>query len=94
MAKIPVLHMGNRSIERTLRRSYDDLGALRIEDPNHPDRVVVAAGAPWLMTLFGRDSLWASVMAMPVAVTDLGHATDAVGPPGQRRGSHERGGAG
>ena len=66
MAKIPVLQMGNRSIERTLRRSYDDLGALRIEDPNHPDRVVVAAGAPWFMTLFGRDSLWASEMALPV----------------------------
>jgi glycogen debranching enzyme len=66
VAKIPKLHMGNRSIERTLRRSYDDLGALRIEDPNHPDRVVVAAGAPWFMTLFGRDSLWASIMAMPV----------------------------
>ena len=66
VAKIPVLRVGNRSIERTLRRSYDDLGALRIEDPNHPDRVVVAAGAPWFMTLFGRDSLWASEMALPV----------------------------
>ncbi|WP_353713221.1 glycogen debranching N-terminal domain-containing protein [Arthrobacter sp. K5] len=66
VAKIPVLQMGNRSVERTLRRSYDDLGALRIEDPDHPERVVVAAGAPWFMTLFGRDSLWASVMAMPV----------------------------
>jgi glycogen debranching enzyme len=66
VARIPVLQMGNRSIERTLRRSYDDLGALRIEDPDHPDRVVVAAGAPWFMTLFGRDSLWASEMALPV----------------------------
>jgi glycogen debranching enzyme len=66
VAKIPVLQMGNRSIERTLRRSYDDLGALRIEDPNHPDRVMVAAGAPWFMTLFGRDSLLASHMALPV----------------------------
>ncbi|MET3143882.1 UNVERIFIED_ORG: glycogen debranching enzyme [Arthrobacter sp. UYEF10] len=66
VAKIPVLHLGSPSIERTLRRSYDDLGALRIEDPNHPDRVVVAAGAPWFMTLFGRDSLWASQMALPV----------------------------
>lgn len=66
VAKIPVIHAGNRSIERTLRRSYDDLGALRIEDPNHPDRVVVAAGAPWFMTLFGRDSLWASRMSLDV----------------------------
>ncbi|BCW35852.1 amylo-alpha-1,6-glucosidase [Arthrobacter sp. StoSoilA2] len=66
VAKIPILQMGNKSIERTLRRSYDDLGALRIEDPDHPERVVVAAGAPWFMTLFGRDSLWASLMALPV----------------------------
>ena len=66
VSKIPVLHIGNRSIERTLRRSYDDLGALRIEDPDHPDRIVVAAGAPWFMALFGRDSLWASLMALPV----------------------------
>jgi glycogen debranching enzyme len=66
VAKIPVLQMGNRSIERTVRRSYDDLGALRIDDPEHPERVVVAAGAPWFMTLFGRDSLWASEMSLPV----------------------------
>jgi glycogen debranching enzyme len=66
VSKIPVLQMGNRSIERTLRRSYDDLGALRIEDPEHPNRIVVAAGAPWFMALFGRDSLWASLMALPV----------------------------
>lgn len=42
---------------RTLRRSYDDLGALRIEDPEHPDRVVGAACA-MVHDLFGRDSLW------------------------------------
>ncbi|BCW05909.1 glycogen debranching N-terminal domain-containing protein [Arthrobacter sp. NtRootA1] len=66
VSKIPVLHMGNSSIERTLRRSYDDLGALRIEDPDHPDRNVVAAGAPWFMALFGRDALLASLMALPV----------------------------
>lgn len=66
VAKIPALQIGNRSIERTLKRSYDDLGALRIVDPKHPERVVVAAGAPWFMALFGRDSLWASTMALPV----------------------------
>ncbi|MDQ0616717.1 amylo-alpha-1,6-glucosidase [Arthrobacter globiformis] len=66
VARIPVVRMGNRSVQRTLQRSYDDLGALRIEDPEYPERVVVAAGAPWFMTLFGRDSLWASQMALPV----------------------------
>ncbi|SEJ80704.1 Glycogen debranching enzyme (alpha-1,6-glucosidase) [Arthrobacter sp. yr096] len=66
VAKIPVLQIANRAIEKTLRRSYEDLGALRIQDPDHPERVVVAAGAPWFMTLFGRDSLWASEMALPV----------------------------
>ena len=66
VSKIPLVHMGNKSVERTLRRSYDDIGALRIEDPKQPERIVVAAGAPWFMALFGRDSLWASVMALPV----------------------------
>ena len=66
VARIPVVQLSNRSIEDTLRRSYEDLGALRIQDPDHPERVVVAAGAPWFMTLFGRDSLWASEMALPV----------------------------
>ena len=30
---------------------------------------MVAAGAPWFMTLFGRDSLWTSYMALPVDPT-------------------------
>lgn len=66
VAKIPVLHVGNPSIDHTLRRSYEDLRALRIEGPQHPDRVVVAAGAPWFMALFGPDSIWASIMSLVV----------------------------
>ncbi len=49
-----------------LGRAAEDLGALRIFDADHPERVVVAAGAPWFMTLFGRDSLIASWMALPL----------------------------
>jgi glycogen debranching enzyme len=48
-----------------LHRSVEDIGALRIFDPGNPDRPVVAAGAPWFMALFGRDSLLTSWMLLP-----------------------------
>jgi glycogen debranching enzyme len=51
-----------------LDRSLEDLGALRTADPAYPDVPVVAAGAPWYMTLFGRDALltaWSSLLVDP-----------------------------
>jgi glycogen debranching enzyme len=39
---------------------------LQIEDPEHPDWRVVAAGAPWFMALFGRDSLLTSWATLPI----------------------------
>jgi len=51
---------------RLLATSAEDLGVLRIFDAEHPDRVAVAAGAPWFMTLFGRDSLLTSWMLLPL----------------------------
>jgi glycogen debranching enzyme len=57
------------SIDPRLRNAVDqalaDLVALQIRDVAHPDRVVVAAGAPWFMTLFGRDSLLTAWMSLP-----------------------------
>jgi glycogen debranching enzyme len=47
-------------------RAGEDLGALRIFDPDHPDEPVIAAGAPWYMTLFGRDSILTAWMALLV----------------------------
>ncbi len=46
-------------------QSLADLAALRIVDRAHPERAVVAAGAPWFMTLFGRDSLLTAWMTLP-----------------------------
>ncbi|MFN3216306.1 MAG: glycogen debranching N-terminal domain-containing protein [Acidimicrobiales bacterium] len=46
-------------------QALEDLGILRVFDPVHTDRVVVAAGAPWFMALFGRDSLLTAWMALP-----------------------------
>ncbi|MFJ5515750.1 glycogen debranching N-terminal domain-containing protein [Streptomyces griseoluteus] len=56
-------------LHRTLRRSLEDLGALRIFDPAHPEDTAVAAGAPWFMALFGRDSLLSSYMALSLDQT-------------------------
>lgn len=55
-------------------RSMTDLGALLLRDPEHPADVFTAAGAPWFLTLFGRDSLWAARMLLPLG-TDLAAGT-------------------
>ncbi|WP_051499949.1 glycogen debranching N-terminal domain-containing protein [Nocardia sp. BMG51109] len=49
-----------------LQRTESDLGALRIDDQGPGSPTYVAAGAPWFMTLFGRDSLLTSWMALPL----------------------------
>ncbi len=49
-----------------LERSLTDLNALMMSRPEHPDEVFLAAGAPWYLTLFGRDSLWAARMLLPL----------------------------
>ncbi len=65
-ASSPVVSTPRRALAHILGRSVEDLGALRIDDPEHPDRVTVAAGAPWFMALFGRDSILSSWMTLPV----------------------------
>lgn len=51
-----------------LERTESDLGALQIHDDARGGRPFVAAGAPWFMTLFGRDSLLTAWMALPMDV--------------------------
>ncbi|MET8243951.1 glycogen debranching N-terminal domain-containing protein [Streptomyces sp. NPDC005202] len=62
----PRIRIGDESLALTLRRSRQDLGALRIFDPEQPDTPVVAAGAPWFMALFGRDSILTALMSLPL----------------------------
>jgi glycogen debranching enzyme len=61
---LPVIEADHAGLAAVLARSLEDLGALRIFDPEVPERAVVAAGAPWSMNLFGRDSLLTSWMAL------------------------------
>jgi len=65
-AAVPDVESDHPSLASVIARGAEDLGALRMFDPEHPERSVVAAGAPWFMTLFGRDSLFTSWMALPV----------------------------
>lgn len=65
-ARAPVLRSTDPALQRTMERTLVDLGALRIADPSLDGAEVVAAGAPWFMALFGRDSLLTSCMALPV----------------------------
>ncbi len=64
--QVPQVETDDETFAAVLARSSEDLGALRIFDPDFPERVVVAAGAPWFMTVFGRDSLITSWMALIV----------------------------
>jgi len=66
-AGFPVLETDNDVLAHTYQRSVADLGALRVASPDGSGRVVVAAGMPWFMTLFGRDSLISAYMALPFA---------------------------
>lgn len=63
-AAAPVVTGGGLGLERTLARTTEDIGALRIFDPDDPDSAGVAAGAPWYMALFGRDSLLTSYLGL------------------------------
>ena len=47
------------------RRSLVDLAALRFSPPITPGKSLPAAGLPWFMTMFGRDSIFTSLQALP-----------------------------
>ena len=64
--QVPQVETDHPGLKQVVARSAEDLGALRIFDPDFPERVVVAAGAPWFMTVFGRDSLLTAWMALLV----------------------------
>jgi glycogen debranching enzyme len=74
----PRLDTDRDDLRRTYRRSLVDLAALRFYPDRAgneaPDESVPAAGLPWFMALFGRDSLIVSYQALPY-VPELARAT-------------------
>ncbi len=58
-------------LRRLTAQSLDDLSGLLLRDGADP---FLAAGSPWFLTLFGRDSLWAARMLIPFT-TELAMST-------------------
>ncbi|MBG6224557.1 hypothetical protein IWX63_001116 [Arthrobacter sp. CAN_A2] len=66
--------VGDRRLDHLLRRSISDLNGLRMASADEPAATFLAAGAPWFFTMFGRDSLIAARMLLPVS-TELAGST-------------------
>lgn len=70
----PLVEAEDERIERFVQRSVADLDALRLSLADRSADVFLAAGVPWFLTLFGRDSIWAARMLLPLG-TELAAGT-------------------
>ncbi len=61
----PRLECDLEPVKATYRRSLVDLAALRFSPRVAGGRSLPAAGLPWFMTMFGRDSILTSLQALP-----------------------------
>lgn len=61
--RVPRVRGGWEVIRRSFDRSIDDLGALRMRTGQYR-RPVIAAGMPWFMTVFGRDTCITSLQTL------------------------------
>ncbi len=74
LAAAPHLATDSDDLRRIYHRSLVDLAALRFYPETVPDSSLPAAGLPWFMALFGRDSLITSYQALPF-VPELARTT-------------------
>lgn len=68
VASAPVMETDSEPIARTYEQSLVDLAALRFFPDPDQALCVPAAGLPWFMALFGRDSIIAAFQALPFAL--------------------------
>jgi glycogen debranching enzyme len=61
----PRLESDCEPLRATYRRSLVDLAALRFSPLSAGRHTLPAAGLPWFMTMFGRDSVFTSLQALP-----------------------------
>jgi glycogen debranching enzyme len=65
LQEAPRLESDDDRLRATYRRSLVDLAALRFSPLVAGGRSLPAAGLPWFMTMFGRDSILTSLQALP-----------------------------
>ena len=67
VADAPRVECDWEPLKATYRRSLVDMAALRFSPPVAGGANLPAAGLPWFMTMFGRDSIFTSLQALPFA---------------------------
>jgi glycogen debranching enzyme len=65
LRRAPSVQCDWEAVERIYHRCMTDLAALRFSTLTMPGRALPAAGLPWFMTIFGRDSIFTSLQALP-----------------------------
>jgi glycogen debranching enzyme len=80
----PTLESDSDSLKATYHRSLVDLASLRFSPITMGRHSLPAAGLPWFMTMFGRDSILTSLQALPFA-SEL--AATTLRALGERQGS-------
>ena len=65
IADAPRLECDLGPLTATYQRSLVDLAALRFSPPVAGGKSLPAAGLPWFMTMFGRDSIFTSLQSLP-----------------------------
>jgi len=63
--RVPTVECDWEAVGQIYRRCLTDLAALRFTTLTMPGRALPAAGLPWFMTIFGRDSIFTSLQALP-----------------------------
>ncbi|SDJ36543.1 glycogen debranching N-terminal domain-containing protein [Nonomuraea jiangxiensis] len=68
----PRVDAADRRLTRLLDQALADLRSLRLATPDAPEDTFLGAGVPWFLTLFGRDSIWAARMLLPLGTALAG----------------------
>lgn len=64
-ARFPDLRTGSDALNHLYSQGVDDVAALLLESRDEHRELIVAAGLPWFMTLFGRDAILTALMVLP-----------------------------